>query len=42
MFVIGMFLYARLVTWNLYEQTSRSDFEEEIAPDRVPEGLDAA
>ncbi|KAG8533005.1 uncharacterized protein KY384_001787 [Bacidia gigantensis] len=38
----GMFLYAKLVTWNLREQTTRADFEEEIGPDRVPEGLDAA
>ncbi|KAK5050383.1 hypothetical protein LTR84_003664 [Exophiala bonariae] len=38
----GMFLFAKLVTWNLYEQTSRADFEKEMQPDRVPAGLDEA
>lgn len=37
-----MFLFAKLVTWNLYEQTSRIDFETEINPNRFPEGLDQA
>ena len=39
---IGMFLFAKLVTWNLYEQTSRINFEAEIDPNRFPEGLDQA
>ena len=39
---IGMFLFAKLVTWNLNEQTSRIDFETEINPNRFPEGLDQA
>jgi hypothetical protein len=37
-----MFLYAKLVTWNLHEQTSRADFEVEMDPERVPDGLDQA
>ena len=37
-----MFLFAKLVTWNLNEQTSRIDFETEINPNRFPEGLDQA
>ena len=39
---IGMFLFAKLVTWNLYEQTSRVNFEAEIDPNRFPDGLDQA
>ena len=39
---LGMFLFAKLVTWNLYEQTSRVNFEAEIDPDRFPDGLDQA
>jgi hypothetical protein len=38
----GMFLFAKLVTWNLYEQTNRADFETEMQPDRVPTELDQA
>lgn len=35
-----MFLFAKLVTWNLHEQTSRADFEAEI--DEVPNDIDKA
>ena len=38
----GMFLFARLVTCNLFEQASRHDFETEIDPNRLPDGLDQA
>ncbi|KAK5215941.1 hypothetical protein LTR47_009475 [Exophiala xenobiotica] len=37
-----MFLFAKLVTWNLHEQTNRADFEAEMQPDRVPTELDQA
>lgn len=37
-----MFLYAKLVTWNLHEQPNRKKFSEEIRPDRLPDGLDQA
>ncbi|KAF2726766.1 hypothetical protein EJ04DRAFT_452711 [Polyplosphaeria fusca] len=39
---VGMFLYAKLVTWNLYEQPNRKKFLEEIRPDRLPDGLEQA
>ncbi|KAF2800244.1 hypothetical protein K505DRAFT_229183, partial [Melanomma pulvis-pyrius CBS 109.77] len=36
----GMFLYAKLALWNLYEQPNRKEFLREIQPDRLPDGLD--
>lgn len=39
---LEMFLYAKLVTWNLFEQTSFADFEAEICPDTLPDGLNQA
>ena len=37
-----MFLYAKLVTWNLYEQTTRKNFLQEMHPDTFPDGLEQA
>ena len=42
MHLINIFLLARLVTWNLHEQTSRFTFEAEIIPRSFPDGLDQA
>ncbi|KAF2642210.1 hypothetical protein P280DRAFT_449775 [Massarina eburnea CBS 473.64] len=38
----GMFLYAKLVTWNLYEQPTWRLFLQEICPDTLPDGLEQA
>ncbi|KAK5056111.1 hypothetical protein LTR84_012664 [Exophiala bonariae] len=38
----GMFLFAKLVTWNLHEQVSRADFEKEIDEERLPDNIDKA
>ncbi|KAF1840937.1 uncharacterized protein K460DRAFT_410330 [Cucurbitaria berberidis CBS 394.84] len=38
----GMFLYAKLVTENLYEQPTRSQFLLEMRPDVFPSGLEQA
>jgi hypothetical protein len=35
----GMFLYAKLVTWNLHEQPNRKSLLQEIRPDTLPDGL---
>lgn len=40
--IIGMFLYAKLVTWSLWNQPSRAHFEAEMGPERLPEDLDQA
>lgn len=37
-----MFLFARLVTLNLFEQTNRNDLENELHRDTFPNGLDQA
>ena len=37
-----MFLFAKLVTENLYEQTCPSDLKNELDPDNFPEGLKEA
>lgn len=37
-----MFLYAKLVVTNLYAQPSLAQLKEEIAPDRLPNGLEQA
>ncbi|CAI6332799.1 unnamed protein product [Periconia digitata] len=38
----GMFLYARLVTWNLYSQPNRQSVYDELHPDILPPDLDKA
>ncbi|XPS93405.1 hypothetical protein M3J09_002762 [Ascochyta lentis] len=38
----GMFLYAKLVTWNLHEQPNRKCVYDELQPEMLPEGLDQA
>lgn len=38
----GMFLFAKLVMANLYNQTSRAKMRIEVHPDRFPDGLDQA
>jgi hypothetical protein len=38
----GMFLYARLVTWNLYSQPNRQSVYDELHPDMLPPDLDKA
>jgi hypothetical protein len=38
----GMFLYAKLVNMNLYEQPSRKHFFQELRPDTLPDGLNKA
>ena len=38
----GMFLFARLVLTNLYDQTSRAELFDELRPARFPHGLDQA
>lgn len=38
----GMFLFAKLVTWNLYEQISRADFEKEIDEEKLPDNINKA
>ena len=40
--VLGMFLFAKLVTSNLLGQSSRMEFEAEIDPKTLPDGLDQA
>jgi hypothetical protein len=37
-----MFLFAKLAMNNLYEQTSRKAFMEEMQPERFPQKLDEA
>lgn len=37
-----MFLFAKLVCENLYEQTNREEFEMEMDPKKFPEGLTQA
>ena len=37
-----MFLFAKLVMTNLYNQTSRAKMRTEVHPDRFPDGLDQA
>ena len=39
---LGMFLFAKLVMDNLYEQTSKLDLEREMDPKIFPKGLDGA
>jgi hypothetical protein len=34
-----MFLYAKLVTWNLHEQPNRRMLLQEIRPEILPDGL---
>lgn len=38
----GLFLFAKLVMTNLYEQTSRRRLDAELEPDCFPSGLEAA
>lgn len=40
--MIGMFLYAKLVMWNLHEQPTSKDFQREMRPDTLPNGLEQA
>lgn len=37
-----MFLYAKLVTWNLHGQPDRKHFLEEVQPDILPDGIEQA
>jgi len=37
-----MFLFAKLVIFNLYEQTSRKGLIEEMQPEKFPRKLDEA
>ena len=37
-----MFLFAKLVMTNLYNQTSRANLKRELEPDRFPSGLEQA
>ena len=39
---LGMFLFAKLVTWNLLHQTDRQGFEFEIESIIFPKDLDKA
>ena len=39
---IGVFLYAKLVMWNLHEQPSRKLFIQEMSPNTLPDGLEQA
>ncbi|KAH7065669.1 hypothetical protein BKA63DRAFT_571819 [Paraphoma chrysanthemicola] len=38
----GMFLYARLVMWNLHGQPNRRLFTHELSPDNLPSGIEQA
>ncbi|KAH8722373.1 hypothetical protein GQ44DRAFT_687152 [Phaeosphaeriaceae sp. PMI808] len=38
----GMFLYAKLVMWNLHEQPNRKSFKNELRPETLPDGLEQA
>jgi hypothetical protein len=40
--ITGMFLYAKLVNTNLYEQPTRKQFFEELRPETLPDGLNKA
>lgn len=35
---VGMFLFARLITSYLYDQTSVSDLEAQLLPENFPQG----
>lgn len=37
-----MFLFARLVTLNLFEQANKNDLEKELHEDTFPKGLEQA
>ncbi|KAI0577634.1 zf-H2C2-2 domain-containing protein [Pyrenophora tritici-repentis] len=36
----GMFLYAKLVMWNLHEQPTKKEFYREMSPEVFPDGLE--
>lgn len=42
MLKIGMFLYAKLVLENLYNQTKRINLHRELEAERFPKGLEDA
>jgi hypothetical protein len=42
MYLLGMFLLARLIIDNLLAQETREDFEEEMDSDVLPNGIDQA
>jgi len=39
---LGMFLFAKLVMENLYNQTKRENLNKELEPNRFPRGLEDA